>query len=971
MSSLTASVAAAASTLTSLLVRSDTLSVGSGGSHGSPAHGHGRAGSDEGAPGGRRTSSDFSSSNGIGGGGGGNGGGGGGRGSPHSSSGGSSGGAGRRHRAHPNHGHGHGHAKPHGPGHHANSPLARLRLLHTTFIAALLVASLWAYFTTLAPIPRPEDIKYYIPRMAGPLALAVVALSGAIIYATHVGHYAGRGFTRTVYAVVAAEIVCLYWWDAGTSLHAHGLYNFLMLVVPTAVIVAAAAATHALASVLRLKQLAGWVGGTALTVAVVVWAMKVHYRPTWAAAITGLRTGPPGTSVPVQRWEPTGRVVTASAAWQGCDFRFDDVTLPIMDAMPTGAFNFWLGDWRHCPQLAPPAFTATITLQWAAFADTLTAAGIASAAPPPCALPAPLRRHWSPPATIRVGGCPVSAGLRLTVMPDSRNFTAAEKGEFDLQPSSLPRMASRTLVAPADDAGGEAEESPALVDVDVSGLDVDAAGIVSGEVGIPQHVWGEVFVVSCGDLGALTLSVARPDLATLTRVAARWPTVGSRLATMVAAPAASEPAAPEPAAESTSMPDVMVIMLDAVSRQHFKRKLPLTVAVLAELGGLPTRRTRLGGGGGSEGSDDSGSGSEAPMHMFEYMRHHAVGYTTGEITIPMYTGGEFKAAADDPVYEAYAREGGYAVAWLNGMCEDWAGSYPRFRSSRDHELLTYACTPEAHPLGHPFGVTNGPYSIRRRCLGSRYVHAHMLDYASSFWHTYGAAGVPRYLHATFLEGHEGTGDVLETLDADLAAFLRDTLLGPGGSGRNTLLYVLADHGLHMGLPMLWSTQAGLEHMNPALFVGVPRLPPAAPRGAAAGRHCLGRLLTDAAMDALAANQHALVSAYDLFWTWRHVLDVCAAPTASGPRPDTCAAAPAPDLRPERHPDAAPPARGTAASLWSYVPETRTCEDARVPPFMCMCVDPRPRDLVSVTPPPAPLSLPPGVRTTAAQRASTA
>ncbi|KAJ2027330.1 hypothetical protein H4S03_008300, partial [Coemansia sp. S3946] len=68
------------------------------------------------------------------------------------------------------------------------------------------------------------------------------------------------------------------------------------------------------------------------------------------------------------------------------------------------------------------------------------------------------------------------------------------------------------------------------------------------------------------------------------------------------------------------------------------------------------------------------------------------------------------------------------------------------------------------------------------------------------------------ISATFLEGHDGTGEVLRTVDDSLAAFLAS--MRDSGELNNTVLIIGADYGLHMGLNFAFLQSGRIENKNP-------------------------------------------------------------------------------------------------------------------------------------------------------------
>lgn len=141
---------------------------------------------------------------------------------------------------------------------------------------------------------------------------------------------------------------------------------------------------------------------------------------------------------------------------------------------------------------------------------------------------------------------------------------------------------------------------------------------------------------------------------------------------------------------------------------------------------------------------------------------------------------------------------------------------------------------------------------------------------------------------------QGTNSVLHTLDASLEHALGRLL----AAHPNTVVMLLGDHGLHMGLYPL--THAGsLEHHLPALFLVLPRA-----LLAAAHRNV---------SEALAHNEQALITAYDLYRT----LAVLPTLPALAPR--------APRV-----------SRPSSRSLFEHIPATRSCADAGIAPLRCIC-----------------------------------
>ena len=326
---------------------------------------------------------------------------------------------------------------------------------------------------------------------------------------------------------------------------------------------------------------------------------------------------------------------------------------------------------------------------------------------------------------------------------------------------------------------------------------------------------------------------------------------------------------------------VLVLLLDAVSREQFSRRLPRTRQWLEAVHGRGAT-------------------------VFDFQRMHAVGFNTGPNTGALFRG---KRSSDDAMSNflgksdagpwnssfavapgtvaergkagqrliwALAQASGAVTSMVQGMCQSWTGTYPHAPGSGLHfDAFAPMCDIEAHPYPHPFSNLDGPFSIVQRCLRGRNVHSWLLDWLAEQQARYAARH--RWSIGLFMEGHEGTGEVLRSMDGDMSRFLQgltgcvDTPLQAdgalrgggskpkvckGGALNNTLVFLMADHGGHMGPYSVGSKTGNLENQLPLFSVMAPDWWLAARPEAAA---------------ALATNQFRLMSSYDVYNGWKSLL----------------------------------------------------------------------------------------------------
>jgi arylsulfatase A-like enzyme len=163
------------------------------------------------------------------------------------------------------------------------------------------------------------------------------------------------------------------------------------------------------------------------------------------------------------------------------------------------------------------------------------------------------------------------------------------------------------------------------------------------------------------------------------------------------------------------------------------------------------------------------------------------------------------------------------------------------------------------------------------------VHDYTLDYASGFFDAHAQQG--KFLAAMFSEAHEGSLEVVSAMDDSLAAFLQRMV--DRGHLQNTVLFLVSDHGSHMGPYFEFFASGRQERTFPLVNVVVPD----------------SFLARYPGLDAvLAHNQQALTTPFDLYATLRHL--------AVYPQPQ-------------------PPGL-TGTSLLTRLEYNRTCEAAGVP-----------------------------------------
>ncbi|KAG0043451.1 hypothetical protein BGZ83_011395 [Gryganskiella cystojenkinii] len=339
-------------------------------------------------------------------------------------------------------------------------------------------------------------------------------------------------------------------------------------------------------------------------------------------------------------------------------------------------------------------------------------------------------------------------------------------------------------------------------------------------------------------------------------------------------------------------PNVLVLFMDAVSRRQFYRKLAKTSAFVESITSA-----------GDEQDDPQGR-----PQLHEFFRYNAVGFNTDPNSRAVYTGNrERMDPALLPIWKDF-HDAGYVTSRVEDNCEDWSAQYTGIATSEyfDHELQSPFCLPPYYALtGNAFGNFVGPYSIMRRCLHGDNVHNHAFEYMNQFRKAY--PDKPWFQMGSFIEGHEGTGEVLLTIDNDFANFFKG--MKEDGTLDNTIVIMMADHGLHMGINFMFSPSGRVEHVNPYLSVILPsklaKKYPALSRG-------------------LHHNQQALITGYEIHLTLKALASGKLFPTKSDQ---------------DDSDDVSSEEANQARSATLFDDElriSRSCDEAQIPMEHCKC-----------------------------------
>jgi hypothetical protein len=345
---------------------------------------------------------------------------------------------------------------------------------------------------------------------------------------------------------------------------------------------------------------------------------------------------------------------------------------------------------------------------------------------------------------------------------------------------------------------------------------------------------------------------------------------------------------------ASQAPNVVLLLLDSLSRPQAFRAVPKTMAVLSKHNAFQFFRMHSVGHATSQNMPrlmrgkavcdqpgdktkndfvDSACDYDFQQHPYIWQRYHAVGYKTMSML------GECELFN--------TRDGLYHVPLKVAM------------KTLDHRPSVLACDEDYDGLLR----TNfqGAYSFRRRCINDKPFHRYMFDIGSSLLDGYASTIHPVFGYMHMQENHEGSGEVIKAVDGDMAAWMDSFLQA---HSRDTIVIVLADHGAHMGPNYMFTDSGWLEHKLPFFSMVVP------PQYLAARPHLA---------DTLKHNEQMLLTHDDIHATLVDIAEYAAtgkeAVNAGSTRMDR------------------------ATSLFSYKVGDRSCESLWITPDRCACNGP--------------------------------
>ena len=257
--------------------------------------------------------------------------------------------------------------------------------------------------------------------------------------------------------------------------------------------------------------------------------------------------------------------------------------------------------------------------------------------------------------------------------------------------------------------------------------------------------------------------------------------------------------------KKTLYDNVLIIYIDAISRNQFKRKLG-KLANLIE----PYMKYEK-------------NYEKKKFSAFQFMKYN----TVKGLTLPNIKAMFYGIQLDEKIgtnYVKYYKDQGFITGHtgttcgreifsINSLILDQDLDYNSF----DHENIAMFCDPNFFDYRYP--LHKGVASVIKRCLYGKYGFEYAMEYSLLFWKTY--PNNKKMYRVHFNEGHEGTMELVSYLEDPLYIFVKkffdEELLN------NTIIFFVSDHGNHMLGPWQFIRPDDylLESTLATLFIMVP------------------------------------------------------------------------------------------------------------------------------------------------------
>jgi hypothetical protein len=229
--------------------------------------------------------------------------------------------------------------------------------------------------------------------------------------------------------------------------------------------------------------------------------------------------------------------------------------------------------------------------------------------------------------------------------------------------------------------------------------------------------------------------------------------------------------------------NILFIFIDAVSKNHFRRKFPLSSNLLSNY--LVTN---------NENNNNEGNN----INAYQFLKYNNFRPSTQVNVLPMFYGESMKSQKGSSLIK-YFKEKGYITGGSENICHKELFLLEQDKNkdvifeSFDHENFAMFCDPNYNPPNNRVSLFKGLFSMMRRCLYNKETFEWVFEFGYKFLEAY--KNERKFLRLGFIDGHEGTMEAIKYLDKHLYKFLQFYI--QNYFSNSTAIIIASDHGENM------------------------------------------------------------------------------------------------------------------------------------------------------------------------------
>ena len=229
--------------------------------------------------------------------------------------------------------------------------------------------------------------------------------------------------------------------------------------------------------------------------------------------------------------------------------------------------------------------------------------------------------------------------------------------------------------------------------------------------------------------------------------------------------------------------NILFIFIDAVSKNHFRRKFPMTSELLSKY--LITDINDI-------------NNNMNNITTFQFLKYNNFRPSTQVNILPMFYGESMKSQKGTSLIK-YFKEKGYITGGSENICHKELFLLEQDKNknvvfeSFDHENFAMFCDPNYNPPNNRVSLFKGLFSMLRRCLYGKDTFDWVFEFGYQFLEKY--KNERKFLRLGFIDGHEGTMEAIKYLDNSLYNFLDFYI--KNYFTNSTAIFIASDHGENM------------------------------------------------------------------------------------------------------------------------------------------------------------------------------